>query len=185
MNLTKLFEMQRDLDERIIKEKGLEQDQCMAWKVLALQVELGELANEWRGFKKWSNDQKPRTRVIEYGEEIVDGKLLPLETESNPLLEEYADCLSFILSHGNDLKTILNEPVESFNYYPIRFEPSMVDYFIFLIREADMFRKKERYVLMFCAFLGLGEALGFDMDMIEEAYFAKNKINHERQESGY
>lgn len=179
MNLTKLFEMQRVLDERIIKEKGLEQDQYMAWKVLALQVELGELANEWRGFKKWSKDQKPRTNVFKYerhGEPPV---------YRNLVLEEYADCLSFILSHGNDLKTIQNQPVESFNYYPVRLEPSMTDYFIFLIREAGMFREKGRYVLMVCAFLGLGEELGFDMEMIEEAYYAKNKINHQRQESGY
>lgn len=39
MNLEKLFEMQRVLDERIIKEKGLEGQNLLPQKILALQVE--------------------------------------------------------------------------------------------------------------------------------------------------
>lgn len=61
MNLYKLFKIQAKLDEKIVKEKGLEGQDLLDKKILALQVELGELANEWRGFKFWSNDQKPRT----------------------------------------------------------------------------------------------------------------------------
>src|SRR5699024_12342750 len=34
-------------------------------------------------------------------------------------------------------------------------------------------------------FLKLGEMLGFTWEQIEESYFAKNKINHERQANGY
>jgi dimeric dUTPase (all-alpha-NTP-PPase superfamily) len=33
--------------------------------------------------------------------------------------------------------------------------------------------------------LSLGEFLGFTGEEIEQAYFAKNKINHVRQETGY
>lgn len=60
MNLTKLFEMQRELDERIIEQHGLQGEDLLPKKILALQVELGELAQEWRGFKFWSKDQQPR-----------------------------------------------------------------------------------------------------------------------------
>ncbi|MBL3648220.1 dUTP diphosphatase [Bacillus sp. RHFS10] len=63
MNLQKMFEMQKALDERIIKEKGLEGQDLLPNLILALQVELAECANEWRGFKHWSNNQKPRTKL--------------------------------------------------------------------------------------------------------------------------
>lgn len=65
MNLTKLFEMQRELDARIVKEKGLEGKDLLPQKILALQVELGECANEWRGFKFWSNRQTPKLYPLE------------------------------------------------------------------------------------------------------------------------
>src|SRR5690554_4670233 len=101
MNLTKLFELQRKLDEHIIKEKGLEGEDLLPKKILALQVELGELANEWRGFKFWSEDQEPNIRDLPKGtctcrdcemyycdkvhESTVEAKNLYV----NPLLEEY------------------------------------------------------------------------------------------------
>ncbi len=61
MNLTKLFELQSKLDEHIIKEKGLEGADLLSKKIRALQVELGQLAQNWRGFKFWSEKQEPRT----------------------------------------------------------------------------------------------------------------------------
>src|SRR5690625_3278853 len=91
MNLAKLFEAQKELDERIVAEKGLEGQDLLDKKILALLVELGELAQNWRGFKFWSNDQEPRT-------ELWDDRL----RFHNPLLEEYVDCLHFILSIGNE-----------------------------------------------------------------------------------
>lgn len=61
MNLAKLFEMQRQLDEHIEKEHPRKpREDRLVKKILALQVELGELANCWRGFKYWSHDQEPR-----------------------------------------------------------------------------------------------------------------------------
>jgi len=38
---------------------------------------------------------------------------------------------------------------------------------------------------MFGYFIGLGEMLGFSWKQVEDAYYAKNKINHERQDAGY
>lgn len=58
MNLIKLFEMQKVLDDRIVREKRLEGRDTLPEKILALQVELGECANEWRGFKFWSEDRE-------------------------------------------------------------------------------------------------------------------------------
>src|SRR5690606_21727353 len=94
MNLYKLFKIQAKLDEKIVKEKGLEGQDLLDKKILALQVELGELANCWRGFKYWSNDQEPITKI-----DIGNSQYSIV----NPLLEEYVDCLHFILSIGNDI----------------------------------------------------------------------------------
>lgn len=49
MNLQKLFETQTQLDEHIYtKHPELHGQDNLDWKILALQVELGELANEWK-----------------------------------------------------------------------------------------------------------------------------------------
>lgn len=131
MNLSKLFELQRQLDAHIEKEHPRQPgEDRLAKKILALQVELGELAQEWRGFKYWSHDQEPRTK-IEYicptcngtGDENYDSYIDDLEGGythevincedcggtgtlgyKNTLLEEFADALHFILSIGLELE---------------------------------------------------------------------------------
>ena len=82
MNLQKLFEAQKKLDDHIRKEKGLEGQDLLDKKILALQVELSELANELpEVFKFWSNKKNNYKKA----------------------LEEYCDCLHFILSIGKSL----------------------------------------------------------------------------------
>ncbi|OMD19986.1 hypothetical protein BJP48_31510 [Paenibacillus odorifer] len=74
LTLDQMYEMQKVLDARIIKEKGLEGIDLLPNTILALQVEIGELANEWRGFKHWSNRQEPKMLPLERcsycGEEV-------------------------------------------------------------------------------------------------------------------
>jgi dimeric dUTPase (all-alpha-NTP-PPase superfamily) len=117
MNLQKLFELQCQLDAHIEQEHPRQPgEDRLAKKILALQVELGELANCWRGFKYWSYNQEPHTLAYdecpcgtdygscdEYGCE--DGLLA-----YNPLLEEFADGFHFLLSIGNDIN--MNEVYE-------------------------------------------------------------------------
>lgn len=115
MNIEMLYEMQKELDERIIREKGLEGQDLLPNTVLALQVELGELANEWRGFKHWSNDRVPRIAVgVKCTTCKGNGEIPDLANGFgftncpdcgrsgvvvvNRLLEEYVDCLHFFLS---------------------------------------------------------------------------------------
>src|SRR5690625_143976 len=102
MNLTKLFKTQAELDKKIVEEKGLQGQDLLDEKILSLQVELGELANEWRGFKFWSENQEPVTENLRVADYKESGEAI-LETY-NPLLEEYVDCLNFVLSIGLDLK---------------------------------------------------------------------------------
>ena len=64
MNLQKLFAAQAELDKHIYEQHPVEDgEDRLAKKILALQVELGECANEWRGFKYWSDDREPRTEI--------------------------------------------------------------------------------------------------------------------------
>ena len=80
MNVKKLCEMQQALDNRIIQEHKLEGKNLEENKILALLVEICELANETRCFKHWSNKGP---------------------SQKNILLEEYVDSLHFFLSIAN------------------------------------------------------------------------------------
>ncbi|GGJ68484.1 dimeric dUTPase (all-alpha-NTP-PPase superfamily) [Anoxybacillus voinovskiensis] len=201
MNLRKLFEMQRQLDEYIEqKHPRKEGEDRLAKKILALQVELGELANEWRGFKFWSNDQEPRT-IAERGvcvhcagtgnaffdddeEEWEDCPYCKGEGEEiyNPLLEEYVDCLHFLLSIGLDenIGTLEWEQIE-----PLKRE-SIIEQFIDLF-DCTVRLKTDitEYVVIWGYFIGLSEMLGYTWEQIEEAYIQKHAENIARQERGY
>lgn len=203
MSLTKLFEVQKVLDGRIVKKKGLEGQDLLPQKILALQVELGELANEWRGFKFWSENQSPRTRKqIENcgfctGPGIVvigrkDG--IPVHAKcpeckgkggkfKNPLLEEYVDCLHFILSIGLDIGFSSYELIGN-----IEGDQETTETFSEVFQTVSLVsqtQNKVHYSILFEEFLFLGNSLGFTWDQIEQAYYDKNKTNHERQTNGY
>lgn len=199
MNLIKLFETQKKLDARIVEEKGLEGRDLLPEKILALLTELGELSNEWRGFKFWSEDREPRDgrRIKNYlcstcGPQD-DGlcrdcgkETRPNEYMRNPLLEEYVDCLHFILSIGLELEMdnadcwFVENNVRVFQYKDI------INQFIFMQGSlAELHQGDYEYDDLFYELLGLGEMLGFTWDQIETAYYEKNKINHERQNTNY
>lgn len=191
MNLAKLFEMQRKLDAHIEKEHPREPgEDRLAKKILALQVELGELANEWRGFKFWSHDQEPRYKLYDEDEFALLGDMFEQEY---PLLEEYADGLHFILSIGLELEITAIEIDSDYTHE----DPSatFVELFgdtweLFNFREThdkqSRFIQISIYERMFNRFVGIGEKhLCFTWEQIEQAYFEKNKINHERQANGY
>ncbi|APC46468.1 dUTP diphosphatase [Aeribacillus phage AP45] len=168
MNLSKLFELQRQLDERIIREKELEGKDLLPNTILALQVELGELANEWQGFKHWKTNPQPKPGM----------------------LEEYVDCLHFILSIGLEI----TEPdMLDLKRWNLTKADNITEQFLWLMADVaelynglcnDGFNKFD-YEFLLLRFILLGEMLGFTWEQIEAAYLQKNAINHERQESGY
>lgn len=132
-------------------------------KILAFQVELGELANELpEVFKFWSNKKNNYEKA----------------------LKEYVDGLHFLLSIGNDLK------MKNYNYYAVDspLNQSLVDTFTSLMTDAEALMEldyKNSYLFIMNRFLSLGEQLGFTTDQMEQAYYDKNKINHERQAKNY
>jgi dimeric dUTPase (all-alpha-NTP-PPase superfamily) len=180
VNLTKLFKMQTLLDKHIEQEHPIQAgEDRLSKKILALQVELGELANELpEVFKFWSYKKNDYKKA----------------------LKEYVDALHFLLSVGL-------EEYESYHFLlPINHqltditsikEETIVEQFNSIFTEIGILNDslfqncytancvEDSYGNAFRLFIGLGEMLGFTREEIENAYIVKNAVNHERQEQGY
>lgn len=160
-NIHSLFDSQEILDNKIKQEHKLENENLVDRKILALLVELGELANETRCFKYWS---------------------LKSPSEKEVILEEYVDGVHFILSIGIDLQ---------FEDVQVQWggkNNALTDQFLTVYQViSDLLQKqtKENYTILFNEYFILGNMLGFRQDDIVQAYHKKNQINHERQENGY
>lgn len=174
MNFERLFDMQEKLDQNILENKtGTTDDERFEKLTLALMVELAECANEWRGFKFWSKDQDARR---------------------SDMLEEYVDCLHFLLSIGNHLSKTsrplrTNAGVKHKRVVKCDNEsPSIriTAQFNALYRRVVKIRERgAAYIETFQLFNALGEMLGFTDEDIQRAYDEKNKVNFERQQNGY
>lgn len=176
MNLEKLFKLQKELDEHIYNEHPVQDgEDRLAKKILALQVELGELANEWRGFKYWSHDQEPRKSVIKF----VRYDKPPVTR--NLVLEEFVDGIHFLLSIG------LENGIEELDIKPIK-KNTLTEQFLGLYNVFSLLHisfSQKTYSEAWSAYVWLAEMLGLRWDDVEAAYFEKNAMNHARQESGY
>ena len=161
MNLQRLFKMQDTLDTRILAEHNLSGIHLLRKKILSLQVELGELANETRCFKFWSTKEPSSNDII---------------------LEEYVDCLHFILSIG--LEKNFHDITLNIKYVTAELSEQFLNLYIH-ITNFIVCSSSDNYFNIFQNFLSLGQSLGFSEEEIENAYLYKNNINHERQDNGY
>ncbi len=203
MNWNELFKMQEVLDNKIHQEKGLTREETFEKRILALLVEVGEMLNEWRGFKYWSNDQEPRDyRPNPYDPcEVCHGQAVFMEEDSitefcqncdgvgfhyhNPLLEEYVDDIHFLLSLGNDLG------INDLQYREPTKEKDLIGQVLDLYDMISVFRilsgekQKDHYHKMFSQFIRIGQQMGFTMEQVYEAYKRKNEVNFQRLSEGY
>lgn len=160
--IEKLLSMQKVLDERIEAQHHLQQVNTTEKRMLALQVELGELANETRCFKFWS---------------------LKPPAERSVILEEYVDGLHFILSLGLDYGY---KPEETGTKENI--SENLTAGFLAMFKAVSSFHRQpsqKRYSAMFEVYMVLGDNLGFTTEDVLTAYEEKNHKNHDRQDSGY
>ncbi|MEN0587133.1 dUTP diphosphatase [Kurthia gibsonii] len=209
MNLQKLFEAQAELDAYIEQQHPTQEgENRLEKKVLALLVELGECANEWRGFKFWSNDQEPNTFVPNpkdvclkcSGTGMLDEEKEFIERRfcddcdgcgnhyHNALLEEFVDCLHFILSIGNDLhfdyEEFLKRQAAMAGDINLLFIDVMASTTEIILHYRTDFARYSLYATL-RRFLKIGRKLGFTEEQIEEAYWKKYEINKQRQRDGY
>lgn len=159
MRLDKLFKIQQELDERIIKEKGLTPGQHLTdQKIIAFKVELGELLNEIRAFKFWSNKKSSEKSII---------------------LEELVDGIHFLLSIANDRKYTYINSLKAYELADGSINSLSFDLF------NNRLSCSSDWAIAFCSMLAIGEKMGFSENEIERAYLMKNKKNHERQDNHY
>ncbi|KGX93407.1 hypothetical protein N781_10150 [Pontibacillus halophilus JSM 076056 = DSM 19796] len=162
MNWNELYQMQQELDTYIEQKHELTHKDLFQKKVMALLVEVGELANETRCFKFWS--QKAPS---------------PDET----ILEEYVDGIHFILSLGLEKGYTFNGGVNEEEPYG-----DLTDSFHEVYRAILSFKEFEgerEYEVLFRRYLQVGNRLGFSEDALIQAYKDKNKVNHTRQDQDY
>jgi dimeric dUTPase (all-alpha-NTP-PPase superfamily) len=182
MNLEKLFQTQKVLRDRI----GYNEPDRFNKLILALLVELGECANEWRGFKFWSVNQLPHTSAVRVPAMMEEDKVY-----YNPLLEEYVDGLHFVMEIGleiaeeiqfdiSDYFKEITDEIQSEN----QTSETTTDQFNYIFYLTSIAGYDFNFHYLFAAYYHLGEMLGFTWEQIEQAYFEKNEINHARQESG-
>ncbi|TCP32170.1 dimeric dUTPase (all-alpha-NTP-PPase superfamily) [Scopulibacillus darangshiensis] len=158
MDLPKLYDMQKQLDDRIIQKHGLESQDLLPNLILSLQVEVGEFCNEWQGFKHWKVNPKPKLG----------------------LLEECVDCLHFILSIGNAKGYR--------GYLEVSKSSDLIKEFNSLFNKIGDFwfwPSKKNYMIIFGIFMNITEMLGFTRKDILRGYIDKNTVNHTRQVNGY
>lgn len=156
--------MQQRLDMYIEEHHDVEKQDIFSKKLLALLVELGELANETRCFKFWSKKAPSKKQII---------------------LEEYVDVLHFMLSLGLE---------KGYRFHPanesdlLSSNEDTTTLFIKLFQTCTTFGNSphdEEYHNMLTTYLALGNALDFQEEDIEGMYVDKNATNYQRQDEGY
>lgn len=161
INLKDLYILQENLDKEISLNHGVTYESTMEHRLLALLVELGELANETRCFKFWSNKKCSEKSII---------------------MDEYADGLHFILSLGIPLKNNV------FDYEVILNKGSLADQFVNLYAYTIELKNNynlENYSKLIQYYLNLAKSLNMDETDIKKSYLQKLNINHTRQKNNY
>jgi len=179
MNIVHLFQLQKELDNKIIEKRGLQNVPLFQEKKLSFRDELSELLHVCRGHKYWSANNKPITKAVRN-----EGQMMEEDKEYyNPLLDEFVDVLPFALSIG--LEREWNKYIDAFVVRNSKgnTKTEIIDVF------NDLYENKlwtaAHYKTLMNDLAYLGAALGFSAIEIYNAYLEKNKINHDRQASGY
>lgn len=171
MDLNKLYKLQKELDNHIWEKHGtldkMSKEELLDNTILALLVEVGELANTTRCFKHWSTKGMMDKEIV---------------------LDELADVWHFYLSIGNQL---------GFKYYidEIIFDElgNMVDDIIHLYKWISSSRLKGNklvltdynYQMIGTGIVTIKKHLGFTSEQVEQAYLKKHEENYRRQREGY
>lgn len=161
IELDELFIAQSHLDERIAQEHNVSYESTRSKRIMALIVEIGELANTTKCFKYWSNKGKENDDIV---------------------LDEYADGLHFFLSLGIDIKT------KKKTYKISKHLDDLTSQFHLLYHNIDIFYKKQddkSYIKAFQSFFNLLPLLGYKWIDLKNAYYKKLKVNYDRQNNNY
>src|SRR5690554_6655921 len=160
MNLNSLFEKQKELDKYIYEKNNVTAKEVFERKIVALLVELGELANELQFFKYWKENIN------------IDGQRA---------IEEYIDVIHFAIGLAVDLGIDEHEYIET--------QPRDLNkLFIGITNLATVLstsKEKEHAKTLINNVIALGYQLGLTEEIVLAEYDKKNEINYERQKYNY
>jgi dimeric dUTPase (all-alpha-NTP-PPase superfamily) len=161
LDLTDLYQAQRQLDQHIQTQHGVDYRSTRSKRTLALLVEVGELINETRAFKFWS---------------------LKAPSEKPIILDEYADGIHFFLSLGLDVGSnkMVYDIVRPSNDVVAQ---SLNVYEAIIVLHQDF--NITVFEVAFQAYLNMMILLGFDTQDVVEGYFKKLGVNYTRQQTKY
>lgn len=157
-----IFEEQKQLDAIIQKNHNVNYDDVQNELIVALAVELGELANEVRCFKFWSFKERSSDDVI---------------------LEEYADGIHFITSIS--IAHNASSTISAIENRMRKGKHELTEMFKELFFNLNKLNTPKQINEWYAQYLELGLALGFSIDQIKNAYYAKHDKNIKRQENNY
>ena len=194
MNFKKLQQMQAALDAAILAEKAtMTAEERFEKTLVALSVEIAEVANTVEHFKFWKDDKGKVDEVrfwtedgVEYYDKAIQRAIDFEDAHKLTLVEECSDALHFILSLANQSNYAITEIGKRFNV------------------QEDTDSMEKNYLFLSGAIVGV-EYLPFDFELemiidtyfiyirqlgitdeeLEQAYYDKNKINYERLANGY
>ena len=160
MNLNTLFEKQKELDKYIYEKNNVTAKEVFERKIVALLVELGELANELQFFKYWKEN---------------------INIDRQRAIEEYIDVIHFAIGLAVDLGIDEHKYIET--------QPRDLNkLFIGITNLATVLstsKEKEHAKTLVNNIIALGYQLGLDEQTVIEAYNKKNEVNYKRQDNGY
>ena len=161
INLKELYSLQASLDAEIATNHDVSYETTFEKRLLALIVEIGELANETRCFKYWSNKGPSPKEMV---------------------MDEFADGIHFLLSLGIPLKA------NKFEYEIKKSDLSLTRQILEVYKAATAL--VDHYDLTyyedtFQKYLNLSASIGMSEEEIISSYKAKLKVNHTRQETNY
>lgn len=160
MNLNSLFEKQKELDEYIYEKNDVTAKEVFERKIVALLVELGELANELQFFKYWKES---------------------INIDRQRAIEEYIDVIHFAIGLAVDLGIDEHEYIET--------QPRDLNKLFLgitsLATVISVSKSKEHAKSLINNVIALGYQLGLTEETVLAAYDEKNAINYERQNSNY
>lgn len=159
--LEEIYKQSKYIDTLFAQQYDIKSPEIVHKYTLELLVELGELANETRCFKFWSNKGP---------------------SEKDMILEEYIDCLFMLLYFCNILSISLEEE------FPFSQNQNMVDTFLLLYSLGVEFSKTfDKNVLkrLVVELFHLKDLLNFTMEDLQEETYKKKRIITKRLNSDY
>ncbi|VEU75188.1 Uncharacterized protein conserved in bacteria [Mycoplasmopsis maculosa] len=167
MNFRDIFNMQKELDEKISSRNDIDASNSnikprdfQIMQILASLVETAEFANEVQSFKYW----KAKKNI-----------------DHDKILEEFADILHFMgsFAYKYDVDPNIEPLILSDN----------VNYQICLLFQtiSSMINNINKYVIgeILAMTLGIAKLLGYSEEEIIKWYYVKNKKNHDRVRERY